>query len=129
MIAAAAAAFAQTAYPGAADIDRVINESVAKGEIPGAVLQIGKPGQVLYRKAYGSRALTPVKEAMTEDTVFDIASLTKVIATTSAMMKLFDQGKVRLNDPVSNYLPAFGKNEITLRLLMTHFSVSAPTST
>ena len=119
-------AFAQPVYPGAVDLDRAINESIARGEIPGAVVQIGKPGQVLYRKAYGSRSLQPAKEAMTEDTVFDIASLTKVIATTSAMMKLFEQGKVRLNDPVSNYLPEFGKNEITVRLLLTHFSGLRP---
>ena len=113
-------------YPGAADLDRVINESVAKGELPGAVVQIGKPGQILYRKAYGSRALQPAQEAMTADTVFDIASLTKVIATTSALMRLFEQGKVRLNDPVSHYLPEFGKQDITVRLLLTHFSGLRP---
>ena len=122
----AAALAARAQYPGAADLDRAINESVAKGEIPGAVVQIGKPGEVLYSRAYGSRALTPVKEVMTADTVFDIASLTKVVATTSAMMRLFEQGKVRLNDPVSNYLPAFGKNGITVRMLLTHFSGLRP---
>ena len=120
------AAAQNAAYPGAADLDRAINESISKGEIPGAVVQIGKPGQVLYRQAYGSRALQPAREAMTQDTVFDVASLTKVIATTSAMMKLFEQGKVRLNDPVSRYLPEFGKDEITVRLLMTHFSGLRP---
>lgn len=123
----AATVFAQSAaYPGAADIDRAIYDAIAKGELPGAVVQIGKPGRVLYRKAYGSRALQPAKEPMSEETIFDCASLTKVVATTSAMMKLFEQGKVRLNDPVSAYLPGFGKNEITIRLLMTHFSGLRP---
>jgi uncharacterized protein YbbC (DUF1343 family)/CubicO group peptidase (beta-lactamase class C family) len=127
LLGAAAAALAQgVAYPGAADIDRAIYESIARNEMPGAVVQIGKPGQVLYRKAYGSRALQPVKEPMSEETIFDIASLTKVVATTSAMMKLFEQGKVRLNDPVATYLPAFGKNGITIRMLMTHFSGLRP---
>ncbi|MBM3797906.1 MAG: beta-lactamase family protein, partial [Acidobacteria bacterium] len=91
-----ACAWAQ--YPGKADLDRAITEAITRGELPGAVVQIGKPGQVLYRQAYGQRALTPAKEAMTEDTVFDIASLTKVVATTSAVMKLFEQGQLRLLD-------------------------------
>ena len=125
-LASTGVALAQSAYPGAVDLDRIINESIGKGEIPGAVVQIGKPGQVLYRMAYGSRALQPVKEAMTVETIFDIASLTKVIATTSAMMKLFEQGRVRLGDPVSNYLPEFGKNEVTVRMLLTHFSGLRP---
>ena len=66
---------------------------------------------------------------MTLDTVFDLASLTKVIATTTAMMQLFEQGKVRMNDPVAKYLPEFaqnGKEDITLRQLMTHYSGLAP---
>ena len=70
-------------------------------------------GQVVYRKAYGRRAEIPSPEPMTVDTIFDCASLTKVVATTSALMKLFEQGKLRLNDRVTEYLPEFqgGKSD------------------
>ncbi|MBL8292404.1 MAG: DUF1343 domain-containing protein [Bryobacterales bacterium] len=119
---------AQSSYPGAADIDGAIEQAIQDDEIPGAVVRIGRPGQLLYEKAYGNRALTPAKEEMTADTVFDAASLTKVVATTSAMMKLFEQGRVRLNDPVTRYLKEFqdGKSEITVRQLLTHFSGLRP---
>ena len=81
--------------------------------------------QVVYRKAYGSRALQPRREAMTPDTVFDCASLTKVIATTTAIMQLWEQGKFRMNDPVAKYLPEFAQNDkqdITIRQLLVHYS-------
>jgi len=119
---------AQSSYPGAADIDRAIDQAIQDDEIPGAVVRIGRPGQLLYEKAYGNRALTPAKEAMTVDTIFDAASLTKVVATTSAIMKLFEQGRVRLNDPVTRYLKEFqnGNSEITVRQLLTHFSGLRP---
>jgi uncharacterized protein YbbC (DUF1343 family)/CubicO group peptidase (beta-lactamase class C family) len=106
-------------------VDVVINQAIEKGEIPGAVLLIGHNGQVVYRKAYGSRALEPRREPMTLDTIFDVASLTKVIVTTMAVMQLVEQGKVRLNDPVTKYLPEFaqnGKEDITIRQLLTHYS-------
>jgi len=110
-------------------VDAIIEQAVADGNIPGAVLVVGHDGAVVYRKAYGSRALEPRREPMTLDTVFDLASLTKVIATTTAMMQLFEQGKVRMNDPVAKYLPEFaqnGKEDVTLRQLMTHYSGLAP---
>ena len=81
----------------------------------------GTTGSVIYRKAYGARALEPRREAMTLDTVFDLASLTKVIVTTTAVMQLVERGKVRLNDPVAKYLPEFaqnGKEDITVRQLL-----------
>jgi uncharacterized protein YbbC (DUF1343 family)/CubicO group peptidase (beta-lactamase class C family) len=93
------------------------------------VLIVGHDGQVIYRKAYGLRALEPRHEAMTLDTVFDLASLTKVIATTTAVMQLVERGEVRLNDPVAKYLPEFaqnGKDDITVRQLLTHFSGLEP---
>ena len=98
------------------------------GLIPGAVLLVGHDGAVVYRKAYGERALIPKREPMTVDTIFDAASLTKVIATTPSVMKLFEQGKIRLNDPVTRYLPEFqgGHSDITIRNLMTHFSGLRP---
>ena len=119
---------AQPTFPGAAAADEQINLAVRSGLIPGAVLLIGHDGQVVYRKAYGERALIPAREPMTVDTIFDAASLTKVVATTSSVMKLFEQGKIRLNDPVTNYLPDFqgGHSPITIRNLMTHFSGLRP---
>jgi uncharacterized protein YbbC (DUF1343 family)/CubicO group peptidase (beta-lactamase class C family) len=110
-------------------VDSIIEQAVADGNIPGAVLVVGHDGAVIYRKAYGSRALEPKREPMTLDTVFDLASLTKVIATTTAMMQLVEQGKVRMNDPVAKYLPEFAQNDkedITVRQLMTHYSGLAP---
>jgi len=110
-------------------VDAVIDEAIHDGSIPGAVLVIGHDGKVIYRKAYGSRALEPRREPMTLDTIFDVASLTKVIATTTAVMQLVEQGKVRLNDPVAKYVPEFGQNgkdDITVRQLLTHYSGLAP---
>ena len=97
----------------------------AEQQIPGAVLIVGHDGQVVYRKAYGNRALEPKREVMTLDTVFDCASLTKVLATTNAIMQLWEQGKFRMNDPVAKYLPEFaqnGKQDITIRQLLVHYS-------
>lgn len=124
---AAAALSAQT-FSGGPALDTAINQAIEQGRAPGAVLIVGHNGQVVYRKAYGKRALVPQPEAMTADTIFDCASLTKVVATTSSMMKLFEQGKFRLNDKVTDYIPEFqgGKSEITLRNLFTHFSGLRP---
>src|SRR5215475_5215284 len=118
---------AQT-FPGAQALDATIEQAIQQGKLPGAVLIVGHDGQVVYRKAYGKRSLVPQVEAMTTDTIFDVASLTKVIATTSSLMKLFEQGKFRLNDKVTEYIPEFqgGKSDITIRNLMTHFSGLAP---
>jgi uncharacterized protein YbbC (DUF1343 family)/CubicO group peptidase (beta-lactamase class C family) len=127
-LASAQSVAVQSAFPGAADLDRAIQEAVDKHLIPGAVVEIGHNGAVAYHKAYGSRALLPKPERMTEDTIFDAASLTKVIATTSCLMKLFEEGKLRINDPVATYLPEFqgGHSDITIRDLMTHFSGLRP---
>ena len=110
-------------------LDPILEQSVAAGDIPGAVLLVGHNGRIIYRKAYGSRALEPVREPMTVDTIFDLASLTKCIATTTSIMKLVEEGRVRLNDPVAAYLPEFaqnGKQDITIRELLTHYSGLAP---
>ena len=126
-------AFSEAKHPAAlghlGGVDSIIEQAVTDGNIPGAVLVVGHDGAIVYRKAYGNRALEPRREPMTLDTVFDLASLTKVIATTTAMMQLFEQGKVRMNDPVAKYLPEFaqnGKDDITIRQLMTHYSGLAP---
>jgi uncharacterized protein YbbC (DUF1343 family)/CubicO group peptidase (beta-lactamase class C family) len=112
-------------------VDAVIQQAIHENEntIPGAVLVVGHNGQVVYRKAYGNRALEPRRELMTLDTIFDLASLTKVIATTPAIMQLVEQGKIRLNDPVARYLSEFaqnGKDDITVRQLLTHYSGIEP---
>ncbi len=128
LLASAACLCAQPAFPGAAAVDEQLNQAVESGLIPGAVLLIGHDGAVVYQKAYGHRALIPQREPMTVDTIFDAASLTKVIATTPSIMKLFEQGKIRIDDPVTRYLPEFqgGKSDIEIRDLMTHFSGLRP---
>src|SRR5438067_5515861 len=127
----AATAFAQPSpetFSAAQDLDQTINQAIEAGRLPGAVLVVGHNGQVVYRKAYGKRALVPQPEDMTLDTVFDCASLTKVIATTSSLMKLFEQGKFGLNEKITKYIPEFqgGHSEITIRNLFTHFSGLQP---
>ena len=126
----AAAAFSQTPLDSRlAVLDPIVNEAIAQRQIPGAVVIIGHDGQVVYRKAYGSRALEPRREPMTVDTVFDCASLTKVIVTTTAIMQLWEQGRFRMSDPVAKYLSEFaqnGKQDITIRQLLIHYSGLAP---
>src|SRR5215471_15644742 len=124
----ATSALCAQSFPGAQVLDNVINEAIQQGKTPGAVLLVGHDGKVVYRKAYGKRALVPQVEPMTLDTVFDCASLTKVIATTASLMKLFEQGKFRLNDKITDYIPEFqgGKSDITIRNLLTHFSGLEP---
>ena len=110
-------------------VDSIVTEAIHDKQIPGAVVLIGHNGQVVYRKAFGSRALEPRREPMTVDTIFDLASLTKVVATTTSVMQLVERGRVRLNDPVMKYLPQFaqnGKDDITVRQLLTHYSGLAP---
>jgi uncharacterized protein YbbC (DUF1343 family)/CubicO group peptidase (beta-lactamase class C family) len=110
-------------------LDSILRDAIEDKQMPGAVLLVGHNGQVVYRKAFGNRALEPRREPMTADTIFDIASLTKVVATTTAVMQLAEKGKVRLNDPVVKYIPEFGENgkdEITVRNLLTHYSGLRP---
>jgi uncharacterized protein YbbC (DUF1343 family)/CubicO group peptidase (beta-lactamase class C family) len=110
-------------------VDALIEEAIAAKRTPGAVIMIGRGDQVLYEKAYGQRALVPAPEAMTLDTIFDLASLTKVVATTSAVMRLIEEGRIRLNDPVASFIPGFeryGKQDITVRHLLTHVSGLRP---
>jgi uncharacterized protein YbbC (DUF1343 family)/CubicO group peptidase (beta-lactamase class C family) len=106
-------------------IDGIVLEAIRDEQIPGAVVLVGHDGQVVYRKAFGERSLEPRREPMSVDTIFDLASLTKVIATTTAVMQLMEKGRIRVNEPVSKYIPEFaenGKEEITIRELLTHYS-------
>ena len=112
---------AQERFPGSAHLQRVIDDAVAAGKMPGAVC-------LVHRSVHGSQALVPAVEPMAVNTIFDAASLTKVVATTASIMKLVEQGRVRLNDKVTAYLPDYqgGKSDITVRLLLTHFSGLRP---
>ena len=121
----AAATVKSSNAPNLAVLDAIVLDAIHDHQIPGAVLLVGHNGQVVYRKAFGNRALEPSREPMTADTIFDIASLTKVVATTTAVMQLVQKGEVRVNEPVTKYLPEFGENgkdDITVRNLLTHFS-------
>jgi uncharacterized protein YbbC (DUF1343 family) len=124
----ASLALAQQTFSGSAALDAQMQQAIDSGLIPGGVVLIGHAGKIVHFKAYGQRALVPAREAMTADTIFDLASLTKVVATTPAIMKLFEQGKIHLNDLVTVYLPEFqgGKSDITVRDLLTHFSGLRP---
>lgn len=110
-------------------IDQILNQAVANHRLPGAVVIIGHNGNVVFEHAYGERSLEPTRAPMRENTIFDMASMTKVMATTTAAMELYQQGRFRLNDPVAKYLPAFaqnGKASITIRQVMTHYSGLPP---
>ncbi len=103
----------------------LITDAIAQHKLPGAVLVVGHNGQVVFEHAYGNRALEATMEPMTEDTIFDMASLTKVLVTTTAILQLYEQDKLELDAPVAKYLPAFaanGKSKITIRQLLTHYS-------
>ena len=111
-----------------AAMDAAINDAIASNKCPGGVLWLEHNG-VAYHKAFGCRALVPAREPMTEDTIFDAASLTKVVATTPAVMRLVERGQIRLDAPVTNYIPEFtgdGKESVTVRELLTHTSGLPP---
>jgi uncharacterized protein YbbC (DUF1343 family)/CubicO group peptidase (beta-lactamase class C family) len=115
--------------PRLSRIDAVARQAIASGGFPGAVILVGHRGKIAYRHAFGYRSLLPQRRRMTTDTIFDLASLTKVIATTTAIMQLVDEGRLRLDDPVGKYWPAFnhnGKRRITIRHLLTHCSGLRP---
>ena len=106
-------------------LDPIVENAIKSNEIPGAVLLVSHDGQMVYRKAFGYRSLEPRREPMTVDTIFDVASLTKVVATTTAVMQLIEKGALRANDPVAKYIPEFaqnGKEDVTIRELLTHDS-------
>lgn len=111
-----------------AEMDAAIRLAIADGRLPGGVLWVERQGQS-YKKAFGDRALEPERIATTEDTIYDAASLTKVLATTTAVMRLVEAGKIDLSEPVSRYLPNFSggdKDKVTVRHLLTHTSGTKP---
>jgi CubicO group peptidase (beta-lactamase class C family) len=110
-------------------IDDAVGASIQAGEIPGAVVLIARHGRIAYSKAFGNRSLQPTLESMTMDTIFDMSSLTKVVATAPSIMLLVENGTLRLDDKVKRYLPRFtggGKENITLCHLLTHYSGLPP---
>ena len=110
-------------------MDSVIEEGITQHKLPGAVVLVARNGKVVWRKAYGSRTLEPAREPMSLDTIFDLASLTKVVATATSIMILVERGKVRLSDPASVYIPELkgeGRDKITIEQLLTHRSGYAP---
>lgn len=119
------------------DVVRFVDDDIAAHRLPGAVVQVGHGGNVVFRRAFGLRKLdgepgldgspSPA-EPMTQDTVFDLASLSKPLATAPAVLQLYEQGKVALDAPVQMYFPAFNptgdphRAEVTVRMLLTHTS-------
>ena len=112
-----------------ARMDAVIQASIDKKELPGAVVLVARRGHVVWRKAYGARSVEPQREAMTADTIFDLASLTKIVATATSIMILIERGQLRLADPVVKFVPEIkgeGRDAITIEQLLTHTSGFAP---
>ncbi|MFT9015744.1 MAG: serine hydrolase domain-containing protein [Acetobacter sp.] len=110
-------------------VERIFHNAIATGNTPGAVAAIGHEGLVPWKGVFGQRAVTPTPEPMTWDTLFDMASLTKVLITAPAIMQLYERGMIGLDVPAAHYLPGFGANgkqDITIRLLLTHYSGLAP---
>lgn len=104
-------------------IGQLAEEGLQRGEMSGAVVLVARQGRIAYLHAFGHRQLEPEKVAMTADTVFDLASLTKPIATATSVMKLVEVGKVKLDDPVAKHIPEFaqnGKQAVTVFQLLTH---------
>jgi uncharacterized protein YbbC (DUF1343 family)/CubicO group peptidase (beta-lactamase class C family) len=106
-----------------ARIDHLVDQAIKGHAVPGAVVLVGRRGKIAYVKAFGRRALVPADEPMTRDTIFDMASLTKPVATATSVMILLEQGKLRLDDRLGKLLPEFdnhGKGAITIEQLLRH---------
>ncbi|MDP2365692.1 MAG: serine hydrolase domain-containing protein, partial [Ignavibacteria bacterium] len=107
------------------DVDIVINKAIEDKAFPGAVVLIWKDGKIIYEKAFGNFTYDPKSDKVTTQTIYDLASLTKVVATTTAAMICYDRELFSLNDKVTKYIPEFGvngKDEITIKNLLLHNS-------
>jgi CubicO group peptidase (beta-lactamase class C family) len=107
------------------EIDAIVRQGIRKGIYPGAVVVIGRRDSVIYSRGYGHFTWNPASSVPSPDsTLWDIASITKVMGTTSAAMRLVDAGRLNLDAPVGQYLPQFtgGKNRVTVRMLLDHTS-------
>ena len=127
--------------PDFSAVSTLLNDAIATHRPPGAVVLIGHSGHVVFERAYGDRKLAgepgldgepSPAEPMTEDTIFDMASLSKCLSTTTAVMQLYEKGKLQFDDPIEKYLPAFNpehdpeRAKVTIRMLLTHTSGEAP---
>jgi SSS family transporter len=136
--ASSAKAGTEQSQPDFTPITTLVNEAIAAHKLPGAVVLIDHNNQQVFEQAYGDRKLAgepgldgkpSPAEPMTEDTIFDMASLSKCLSTATAMMQLYEQGKYQFDDPVAKYLPDFaanGKQNVTIRDLLTHYSGLPP---
>ena len=122
--------------PDLPTVSKLINDAIAAHRLPGAVVVIGHGGKVVFKKAYGVRKLAGEQgldgsrapaEPMTEDTIFDMASLTKPLATATAVMQLYEQGRVQFDDPVQKYLPDFNPSNDPQRAEGSRAKGSVPT--
>jgi len=107
----------------------LVDQALVEKKMPGAVVLVGHGGKIVFEKAYGERSLEPTVEAMTTETIFDMASLSKCLSTATAVMQLVEAGKVDVDAPVAKYLPEFGvngKEAVTVRELLTHYSGLPP---
>jgi uncharacterized protein YbbC (DUF1343 family)/CubicO group peptidase (beta-lactamase class C family) len=110
-------------------IDQLVLEDIAAKKLPGAVVVVGHKGRIVYRKAFGNRSLVPTVEKMTVDTIFDVASLTKPVATATSIMVLVEQGRLRLNDTIGKFIPDIDDEQakrVTVLQLLTHTSGYRP---
>ncbi len=120
-----------------AAISRLVNDAIAAHRLPGAVIEVGHAGKVVFRQAYGARRLgdepaldgsSAPAEPMTDDTIFDLASLSKSIATTVAFLQLSEKGLVQVDEPIQTYFPEFNptndprRAQVTVRMMLTHTS-------
>src|SRR5207302_2786497 len=108
-----------------AAIDTAVEDAISRQQLPGAVVLVVHRGDIVFRKVYGLRSKAPKETPMTVDTVFDLASLTKPIATATSLMILAERGNLKFTDRVAQYLPAFGQNgkeNITIEQLLLHTS-------
>jgi uncharacterized protein YbbC (DUF1343 family)/CubicO group peptidase (beta-lactamase class C family) len=104
-------------------IDGTVADGLAKGEMAGCVVCVGRDGKIVYLKAFGDRQSEPDRAAMTTDTLFDMASVTKPVATATSIMLLVEQGRLRLRDRIAQHMPEFGqkgKEDITVEDLLLH---------
>lgn len=125
LIGSIAACLLQADSPNFAAIDAAVNDAIAHKELPGAVVLVLHKDKIVYRQAFGLRAKLPVEEKMTANTIFDLASLTKPIATTTSIFILQEQGRLKLNDPVAKHWPEFAaneKNKVTIEQCLLHVS-------
>ena len=112
-----------------ARVGEVMTAAIEEGDAPGGVVLVARRGQVVFRQAFGARALEPERESTTVDTIFDLASLTKVVATATSIMLLVESGDVSLHDPLADHIPEFGihgKEKITVLQALTHYSGLRP---